>query len=248
MIKFLPVVVLIILVLFVGGYLWIRNSQTQPTSKTTELKQISGQTVTNADTFAPVSSEDRIKILENAVVALAKKVNSPAGGGTADSNAALVSRVSSLEDKVVSLQRQVSQSQSGSSAAPATQTSTSTVKQSPVYIPLGWVASSSAMDWTTISGQSVIIDTNDYPNMTGAQFEARIVNYQGNGTAYARLINTTNGNALLGSAVSANGTDYTWVTSATFSLSSGKNTYALQLKTNTGYNAQIADAHIKINF
>lgn len=246
MVRFLPVVVLLILVIFVGGYLWVRNSQTQPTSKTTQLKQISGQTVTNTDTFAPVSSDDRLKILEDAVVVLAKKING--GAGLADSNSALAARVSSLEDKVTSLQRQVSQTQSGSSVAPAAQTSTSTVKQSPVYIPLGWVATSSVMDWTTISSQSVVIDTNDYPGMVSAQFEARIGNYQGNGTAYARLINTTNGNPILGSAVSANGIDYTWAASGTFSLTSGKNTYAVQLKTNTGYNAQIADAHIKINF
>lgn len=245
MVRFLPVIVLVILVVFVGGFLWVRNSQTKPTPQTRELKQLSGQTVTNTDTFAPISSNDRLNILEDAVVALAKKVNGQTR--SADSNIALASRVSVLEDKVTALQRQLSQTQTGTTTVPA-QTSTSTVKSSPVYIPLGWVASSSNMDWTTISSQSVTINTADYPGMTSAQFEARIVNYQGNGTAYARIINTTTGNAILSSEVSANRTDYTWVTSATFSLTSGKNAYAVQLKTNTGYNAQIADAHIKIIF
>lgn len=245
MIKFLPVIVLVILVLFVGGFLWVRNSQTKPTPQTQQLKQLSGQTVTNTDAFAPISSNDRLKILEDAVVSLAKKING--GSGAADSNAALSSRISVLEDKVTALQKQSSQTQTGADLTP-TPTSSSIVKQSPIYIPLGWVASSSSTDWTTVSSQSVIINTADYPGMTSAQFEARIVNYQGNGTAFARLINTTTGNAVLASEVSANGTDYTWVTSASFSFTSGKNTYAVQLKTNTGYNAQIADAHIRINF
>lgn len=245
MVRFLPVVVLVILVLFVGGFLWIRNSQIQPTSQTTQLKQISGQVTTKEDTFAPVSNEDRLKILEDAVVALAKKVNGEMAA--TDSNTALVARVSSLEDKVTVLQRLVSQLQSGTANSTTTQTTTTT-KQSPIYIPLGWVATSTSMDWATISSQSITIDTSDYPGMISAQFEARIGNYQGNGTAYARLINTADGTAILASQVSANGTDYTWVSSSTFSLPQGKKTYAVQLKSNTGYAAQIADAHLKINF
>jgi hypothetical protein len=246
MIKFLPVLVLIILIVFVGGYVWIKRSQDLPSTKTQQLQQISGQTVTDTTAFAPVSESDRIKILEDAVVILAKKING--GDGAADSNATLVSRVSSLEDRVTAMQRQISQLQTGSGTTTTTQTSTSTVKQPPVYIPLGWVSSSQVMDWATILSQSVTIDSADYPGMTNVQFEARIGNYQGNGTAYARIINTTDGNAILSSQVSAGGSDYTWVTSASFPLASGKKVYAVQLKTNTGYAAQISDAHIKINF
>lgn len=244
MVRFLPVAVLVILVVFVGGFFLIRNSQTKQTSQTQELKQISGQTVTDTDVFAPVSSDDRLKILEDAVVALAKKVNGVTG--PVNSNVTLLSRISSLEDKVTAIQRQTGQTQTG--ATSSAQTSAGTVRQPPIFIPLGWVASSASMDWSTVSSQSVIIDTNDYPGMTSAQFEARIVNFQGNGTAYARIINTTTGNAISTSEVSASGIDYAWVISSNFSLASGKNTYAVQLKTNTGYNAQIADAHIKINF
>lgn len=243
MIKLLPIGVLIFLVVLAGGYLWMRRSQAQVTPQIKELTQLTGQT--DVSSFAPVDNSDRIKILEEAVILLAKKINGEVP--TTGTNATLIGRISTLEDKVTSLQRQVSQLQSGVSptSAPAAGRS---VKQPPIYIPLGWVASSSVMVWTTITTQSITIDTNDYPGFTSAQFEARIVNFQGNGTAYARLINTTDGSGVLASEVSNSGIDYAWVTSSNFSLASGKKTYAVQLKTNTGYAAQISDAHLKINF
>lgn len=241
MARFLPIVVLLILVLIVGGYFYLKRVEVTPSTQTQELKTLTGNNGSNI--LTPVTTEDRVKILEDAVVILAKKVN----GGTTSDNTTLEAKVASLESQVASLQKQVNQLQGKTTQTTTTQTSTSS-KPSPVYIPLGWVASSTAMDWTTISSQSVTIDTNNYPGMTSAQFEARIMNYQGNGTAFARLINTTDGTAILGSQVSASGTDYSWVTSSGFSLASGQKTYAVQLKTNTGYAAQIADAHIKINY
>lgn len=232
MIKFLPVGVLILLVLGASWFLITKQSQnfnlsSPPTEQQPTVTQ--SKPVPLAAAASPVS--------------IPQKVNND----TSSTNiATLESKVSSLEDKVTALQRQVSQVGTGASLAPAETTVAS--KKSPIYIPLGWVASSSVMDWTTVATQSVIIDTNDYPGATSAQFEGRIVNYQGNGTCYARIINTTDGTAVLGSQISTSGTDYAWVTSPGFSLASGKKTYAVQLKTNTGYSAQISDAHLKINF
>lgn len=245
MIKFLPVVVLIILVIGASVYLINRQAQNpnQKTQTTAQQEVAATNNPITALTNAASGNNSQYQTLSDAITALQKKVN----GDTATSIATLESKVTSLEDKVTTLQRQVSQLQSGVSPTP-TEAATTTTKKSPIYIPLGWVASSQALDWTTISTQSITINSNDYPGMTSVQFEGRIVNYQGNGTAYARVINTTDGNAILSSQISASGTDYTWVTSSGFTLASGSKTYAVQLKTNTGYAAQIADAHLKINF
>lgn len=242
MIKFLPIIVLILLVAGAFWYLITRQQQTSSFAPTESQQSTSTQTNTGSLLPSLPNNSDQIKILQDAIVALTKKVN----GETSTNIATLESRVGSLEDKVTTLQRQVSQLSAGITPTPA-ETAT-VVKKSPIYIPLGWVGSSSVLDWTTITTQTVIIDTNDYPGYSSAQFEGRIINYQGNGTCYARIINTTDGTAILGSEISATGTDYTWVTSPGFSLAQGKKTYAVQLKTNTGYAAQISDAHLKINF
>lgn len=242
MIKFLPIVVLILLVLGASWFLITR--QEQSSNPVPALTAVDQPTSTQSDTgsLLPSSSNSDLKTLQDAIIALSKKVN----GDTSTKIATLESKVTSLEDKVTVLQRQVSQLSVGVTPVPTE--AAAITKKSPIYIPLGWVASSSVMDWTTIATQSIVIDTGDYPGMTSAQFEGRIVNYQGNGTCYARIINTTDGNAILSSQISTSGTDYTWVTSSAFSLSGGKKTYAVQLKTNTGYAAQISDAHLKINF
>lgn len=244
MVKFLPIGVLVLLIIFVGGFLWIKRSENQPTPQIKQLSEISGQTNTN--TFAPVSSDDRIKILEDAVIVLAKKVNGETGATNATTG--LDSRVSSLEDKITAMQRQISQLSPGVATQTPTPSTNPGVKQPPAYIPLGWVASSSALDWTTITTQSIIIDTNDYPGYTSAVFEAFLMPYQGNGKAYSRLYNATDAQAILGSEVSVSAIDYTWVSSSNFSLSSGKKTYNIQLKTTTGYAATMQNARIKILF
>lgn len=249
MIKFLPILVLILLVLGASWYFITRQEQNIASSTLPASAQSTPSAQSNSIPLIPITpsstglSSDQFKNLQDAVIALQKKVN----GETSTNIATLESKITSLEDKVTTLQRQVGSLTSGISPTPTEAAATST-KKSPIYIPLGWVASSSVLDWTTVSTQSVVIDTADYPGMTSAQFEGRIVNYQGNGTCYARMVNTTDGTALLGSQISASGTDYAWVTSSGFSLNTGKKTYAVQLKTNTGYTAQISDAHLKINF
>ncbi|MFA5933570.1 MAG: hypothetical protein WCV81_05795 [Microgenomates group bacterium] len=246
MIKFLPIVVLILLVVGASWFL-INRQQQNPNKSTQTAQQEIAATANNpiaALTNGTSTGNDQYKTLSDAITAISKKLN----GETATSIATLESKVSSLEDKVTTLQRQVSQLQTSSGISPTPTEAATTTKKSPIYIPLGWVSSQTTLDWTTDSTQSVVIDTADYPGMTSAQFEGRIVNYQGNGTCYARMINITDGLALLGSLISVSATDYTWVTSSGFSLTTGKKTYAVQLKTNTGYAAQISDAHLKINF
>jgi len=239
MIKFLPIGVLILLVL---GTSWFLITRQRGVSNTSTVSSEQSTTSNPVPLTLPASENTEIKTLQDALIALSKKLN----GETSTSIATLESKVSSLEDKITTLQRQVSQLQTGSTPVPTQAVVAS--KKSPIYIPLGWVGSSSALDWTTISTQSIIIDTSDYPGMTSVQFEGRIVNYQGNGTCFARIINTTDGTSFAGSQISASATDYTWVTSSTFYLTGGSKAYAVQLKTNTGYAAQISDAHLKINF
>lgn len=239
MVRFLPIGVLVVLVAAAIGFYFLRQSQTQSPFQAVnkQVVEISGKTA--VESFAPVSTEDRLKTMEDAIIALAKKQGSIQTSSTATTD----ERLKSLEDNVTALKLQISQLQGNSS-----QTTSTSTKKSPVYIPLGWSGSTPNTTWTTITGQTITIDTNDYPGYTSVQFEAKIMNYQGNGMCFARLADKS-GNGFIPSEVSASGTDYTWVSSGGFFINQGKNIYTVQLKTGTsGYAAQIADARLKINF
>jgi hypothetical protein len=118
-----------------------------------------------------------------------------------------------------------------------------------VYIPLG--GSGGSVNTLNVYGDvtttETIIDSGSYPGAKGVYLEADISIYQGNGTAFARLFNKTDGIAL-NSEVSTNSENYSLKTSGSFSLSSGKKTYLIQLKTNTGYAAQLNTARLRVEF
>lgn len=162
----------------------------------------------------------------------------------------LEQRVKTLESTIIDLKRRIvnleQTSTTPAAAGPVASTAPATNK-SPVYIPLG-SGSSVATDWTSIDSLSVILDSADYSGYSGVQFEVSMRAYQGNGKAFARLYNSTDGTGVLSSEVSTTTSDYTWVTSSSFNISSGKKTYKIQLKSLTGYETGVQNSRIKISF
>lgn len=242
LIKYLPIGLVVILMVGAVGFLIISRSNQAP--KLTPAQSLE-QLVKNQNiATAPIpekSDADRLRTLEEVVTALAQKVNVTP---SASQNTSLEDRVKTLEKEVDDLQLQV-----GDVQPTATQQAAApTVAKSPVYIPLGWTGSSSVMDWTVITTQSFTFDPADYSGYSGVTFEASIRPYQGNGKAFARLYNSNDGTAILNSEVSSATENYTWVSSSSFKFSSAKKTYQLQLKSLTGYAAEIQNARLKISF
>lgn len=182
------------------------------------------------------TTTDQISSVENAITSLNQKVNQVAGNN-------LVTRVTNLETAVTNLQKEVNQPNPSTTPAPTVAT-----KKPPLYIPLNWVGSSTSQSYTTLSTQQIKIDPADYPGYTSMQFEVSMRVYQGNGQAFARLFDTTNSTAVLSSEVNTTSEDYIWLSSNGFTLTGGAHTYALQLKTLTGYTTDVQSARIKINF
>lgn len=239
MLKLLPIVVAVSFIVGISGYLIFFKSSAP---KTPLLLQ---STIKNGKAESPI--EERIKTLEDTVVLLGKQVTQPGADTTpaADNQTPppaastnLESRLKSLEDSISSLQKQLTDQES----------KTTSVSQAPSYIPLGWVGAATSLSWTVIANQEISINPADYPGYSSMQFEVYLRAYQGNGKAYARLYNNTDGTALLSSEVSTSSQDYTWLTSSKFSLPSGQKAYRLQLKTLTGYEAGAQNARIKVNF
>ena len=159
-----------------------------------------------------------------------------------DDKKSIESRLTTLEKEVASLSGQPIPSDIIES------TRSSGPEFPPSYIPLNWQAGSTALNWTAISSQQFVIDSADYPNATSAQFQVQMRVFEGNGTASAALYDVED-NIVIGlSQVSTTSQDYVWLYSSTFPLPSGKHTYELELKSLTGYSADVENARLRINF
>lgn len=166
-------------------------------------------------------------------------------------NASMESRMNNLESAMASLTVTVNQLKNNtnqSSTTTTTSQSSSSTSQPPLYIPLGWNGSSNSTAWSSVSTQTFTLDPSDYPGMTSVQFTASILIYQGNGTAYAQLYNSTDGNAVYGSSLSTTSQNYAAVSSNNFQVPAAEKTYVLQLMSNTGYASMVQDAWLRINF
>lgn len=186
------------------------------------------------------SVSKRLDDLEVSVEFLTQRVTGEKNPNFLEDKKSVESRLSALEREVASL--------SGMSLPNNTAPATPLPGSPPSYIPLGWQASSGSLTWTVINSQQFIIDSGDYPTMTSAQFQVEMRVFEGNGTAFATLYDALNNLTLWSAQVSTSSQDYTWVYSPTFSLPGGKHTYELELKSLTGYSADVEDARMKINF
>ncbi|MDO8498791.1 MAG: hypothetical protein Q7S44_03325 [bacterium] len=239
MLKILPVV--LVVVLMTGFVLYLRFSQAPDKPVPSPSSTITSSKTSTVDSAV----SERLINLEEAVALLGQKLNSQTSDSTPGNNSPSTStdfenRLKKLENSVSSLQKQLS-------SQPTSTPQTAPLK-TPLYVPLGWVGAATSTDWSTISTQEITLNAADYPGYTSMQFEVSLRAYQGNGKAYARIYNNTDGTGVLSSEVSTSSQDYTWVSSGTFSLPSGKKTYRLQLKSLTGYEAGSQNARLKINF
>lgn len=163
---------------------------------------------------------DKLSLLEN-------KVNQLEG-----SNSALLSKISGLEA-------------GKSGTAPQTVTSSKT----PVLIPINPGGSVNSTSWTNLTSGSITIDPANYPGYKNAYLIINLSVYQGQGTAYAQLVNTANTLAIIPSQVSTSSFSPVSLTSLGFRLPAGSNTYTIQLYTRvSGYPAQAEDSFLQITY
>lgn len=232
MIKFLPVVLVIILL---AGFLFIKF---RPQPLTTPAPSPLNESLPITEDS---SVEERLKILEDALIRTIKQVNTL-------NNSLVSSDTKSLNDKITSLEKSLSALQTQvNNLGTSTQTSTvqSSTTKSPSYIPLG-SGSNSTSDWTAVDGAIIIINPTDYSGYKSIQFETSLKVFQ-TGTAYARLYNKDDGTSF--GEVSTTSTTDTFLSSGTFTIPSSKKTYVLQVKSEiVGYAATATNARVKVNF
>ncbi len=122
-----------------------------------------------------------------------------------------------------------------------------TVKtKSTQYIPIPGSGSTLENKWVDLSGTEFYISTDDYPNLTGAYFEANMKLLNGNGLAYLRLFDVTAGIEVWGSEISTGSQSFTSVSSGKLTIRNGTHLYRVQAKSLTADTTVFNSGRIKV--
>lgn len=169
-----------------------------------------------------------------------------------------VAQATDLNQKLNSLEQKVSSLESSNSALvskinslqyPTGTTAQSEGKKSPVLLPINPGGNVDSTSWINLTSGSITINPADYPGYKSAFLIINLSVNVGQGTAYARLVNSQNGLAIIPSSVSTNSYLPVSLTSPAFQLPPGSNSYTVQLYTQVpGYPAQAGDSFLQITY
>lgn len=189
-------------------------------------------------TLPNATLEARVKVLEEALIEIVKRVNGLNNEDSADIS--IESRLNSIEASITDLKVQVS-SLGQTTTTPATSTKPT------IYIPLGAGGSWGDKDWYSTAEYEISLDPSNYPGYKGMVLEVTFRLVEAVGTGSVRLFNTSD-NTSVSSQVDTTSTSFSLKTSPAFTLSSGSKTYKLQVKSSQGATLFIQSARIKVNF
>lgn len=244
MLKFLPLVIVICIITAASGYFVFFASKPKPSPPVVQpaIDQLKQTTQLTAS-----SEAEKIKLLTAAILELKSQLDEVKQANKAPAVAFndTTEEITSLEDRVVNLQTQVTQLAAASTTG--TTTSTSSTKSPVVYIPLGVGGQSIDLNWLTLVNYGVQINPADYPGYSSMQLEVNFNLEQASGTGYARLFNVTDSSDA-GISVQTTITTPQWYQSYFFKPATGSKTYALQVKSATGTQIYVQSARIRVNF
>jgi hypothetical protein len=232
------VLIILVPVAIAGGLIYLftlRSNVSLPGPQFYGAKEVPLNLPTEATTTAALptpkngdSLQERVKTLEASVIILNKKIDT------------LTTTLSKLTNTPIPAATPIVTSQSS--------TTTSSGPKS-VYIPIGYGGSSIATsDYESLTTQQITINSSDYSGYKQAVLEVNFKIDNANGEGQARLFNSTDGTAILGSVVSTISGNYATVSSSGFNLSSGSKNYTLQLKSSSGYRVEVQLARIRIDY
>lgn len=125
---------------------------------------------------------------------------------------------------------------------PTARTKTRTV----TYLSIPGTGSSGSTDWTSLAGTEFYFNTGDYPGLSEIYFEATMKLYNGNGRAYVRLFDATNGIGVQGSDASTASQSDTIVESGKVTFWAGRNVIKVQAKSLTADTAVFTSGRLRI--
>lgn len=238
MVKLLPFI--LIPILAIAGLGWWRYNAGKPSLETPKTS-VNDAPVEVPKTLPGATLEDRVKTLEDALVAVVNKLNTQTPSQTTDSSSD--QRLKDAEGAITDLKARVS---SLEKVSPAPVAATSTQK-APLYIPLGSGGQTQDTSWTSLNSFQITLDPAAYSGYSYMQLEVNMRLNQPGGEVSARLYNSSSGSAT-SSEISSTSTTSSVVTSSTFTLPAGSKNYVLQAKSKDGSLVFIDYARIKANF
>lgn len=242
----LPIAAIIIIIGFSIWKLTPYFSQKNTEPQSPQTSQTITQSPEPIPVFTPLSS---LSPDASADPVLIKRVNDLSNSLNQITD--LENRVKNLENETTDINTRVTKLEKSPapSASTTTSTTTSSATKTPVFIPINSGGSVNSSDWTSVNSGSISINPSDYPGYTSMNLIITLNVYQGNGKAFARVANSSSGNAIIASETSTTNENATQITSGAFTLASGLNPYTIQLKTLTVNYPSIAGfSFIKVNF
>ncbi len=131
--------------------------------------------------------------------------------------------------------------------APSTAPSKAVTQKIVSYLTISSAGVSTSQDWSDVPGTDFTFNKNDFPGLTRAIFEANLSIKDSNGTAFARVYDVTHGIAVDGSEISTISSNSKLTESLPLNFFSGKNTYRIQIKSLTGYEAKYWGGRIALH-
>ena len=128
---------------------------------------------------------------------------------------------------------------------PAIVTTTKKVRSISI-IPIPGSGTVQDSSWKDIPGTEFILNTEDYPTLTGAYLEVNMKLFNGNGIAFIRLFDITAGIEVWGSEVKTSSQNFTVITSDKLILRSGNHQYRIQAKSLTADTTVYNSGRLKI--
>ncbi len=243
MIKLLPFI--IIPILLVAGFgLWgIYGNKTDIPKSDTLVSQ---EPVEVPKTLPNVPAEQNVGTLQAAVDTLVKEVN-----GLKSANAAVDAKLKETENTVSDLKYRITVLEGATPAPTAVPTTTSvvTTKQSSVYIPVGAGGDTwGDQNWLSLNDYKVTIDLANFPGYKTVTLEGNFRLLQKSGQGNIQLINLTTNQAVTNSQISTTLDSFDTYSSGKFTLASGSNVYAVQVKSDTGTQIQIRSVRLRVDY
>lgn len=116
---------------------------------------------------------------------------------------------------------------------PSPKFSNQSLSNSVTYVPIPGSGSVLSNTWTNLPGTEFYFNQSDFPKLKEAYFEANFNLLNGNGQAFLRLFDATNGIEIWGSEIKATGQQSVAVISPKITLRPGNNLLRVQAKSLT---------------
>ena len=169
--------------------------------------------------------------------------------GSSSSYQELETKVNQLENRLAQIQNTPTVEADATTVTPLPppKQQVSRTSKTTSYMPIPGSGSILSYDWINLSGTEFYFNPADFPGFTDVRFEANMQLFNGNGLAFLRLFDVTNGIEIWGSQIQTDSQNSTVVVSDSVQFRPGNNLVVVQAKSLTADTTVFNSGRLKIN-